>query len=105
MLEQLLKGHSQPAGPSSRTPWLTGAAGSENSGETCPEVGRSLAVLGWQVGGGRKEGQLLKVKRGKSSEGVGGAGREMGWKLERSQRFGPGAGEIMEKSLGAACCP
>lgn len=37
-----------------------------------------MAVLGCEVGGGRKEGQLLKVKRGKSREGVGGVGREMG---------------------------
>lgn len=64
-----------------------------------------MAVLGCEVGGGRKEGQLLKVKRGKSRESVGGVGREMRWKLEGSQRFGPGVGEIMEESLGAAHCP
>lgn len=68
-------------------------------------MGRNLAVLGCGVGGGGKEGQLLKVKRGKSREDVGGVGRELGWKLERSQKLGLGVGEIMEKTTWSSPLP
>lgn len=102
MPEQLLKGHFQPSGPGSKNSWssleLLEVKILERPAQRWEGI---LAVLGCEVGGGRKEGRregrLLKVKRGKSRESVGGVGRDLGWKLERSQRFGPGVGKIMGK--------